>query len=356
MEYYGVIYLITFPNNKMYVGQTKNFSKRQREHKNIAYNEKDDSYYYPVYCAIRYYGWDSLKWEIIDYGKDKADLSEKEIYWIEKKRTNVYFEDCNGYNVTLGGETGIPPHKFITQKSVQEILELFKETGSITEVSKIKKSCYNLIYSIILGKTRQKLSGITDDTFYKKYNKFGTKYTQEQIKEIFEMHDQGFENKEIEKELGISVRYIQDVLGGRVRSKMTGIKPVSREERNYFNPVNSILTKEQVLDMVKMSREGKTPREIADKYNKNINRIYEILNGVTWSKITGIERKDKLKIAENGEKYRKFTKEDVLSIVQEFKEGKDKKELAQKYNTSVNYIKSILNGRKWNNVTHIKDN
>ena len=57
-----IIYQIKFPNGKSYIGQTYDLKKRQREHCFISkyHNHKLSSY--PIYKAIRKYGWNSIKW------------------------------------------------------------------------------------------------------------------------------------------------------------------------------------------------------------------------------------------------------------------------------------------------------
>ena len=68
-----------------------------------------------------------------------------------------------------------------------------------------------------------------------------------------------------------------------------------------------------------MHNNGFTLKQIAEKYNKNSNRIYEIVNGITWSSVTGIQYHKYLKTSETGEKIRKFCKEDILIFIDELK-------------------------------------
>ena len=98
-DIYGYIYKFIFPNGKLYIGLTVYFKKRMREHKCSAKNSTC-----VVYSAIRKYGWDKIKIEIIDHAETKEELSELEKYYIKKYNTSVNSPNSNGYNMTIGGE------------------------------------------------------------------------------------------------------------------------------------------------------------------------------------------------------------------------------------------------------------
>lgn len=89
---YGIVYKITnLINGKSYVGiTTRTLKQRFKEHCNA------DS---GIGRAIRKYGKENFKKEIIDYADDNEELLELEIEHIKK-----YDSYKNGYNNTLGGE------------------------------------------------------------------------------------------------------------------------------------------------------------------------------------------------------------------------------------------------------------
>lgn len=94
------IYLITSPSGKQYVGK----STLLLEQKAIIY-QSSAKYFLdikrPILVAIRKYGWDNMKFEIIERNDNwtTLDLNAREKYWIE------YYETLrNGYNVTAGGD------------------------------------------------------------------------------------------------------------------------------------------------------------------------------------------------------------------------------------------------------------
>ena len=96
----GIIYKITSPTEKIYIGQTKNLKKRI-----ICYSKircKDQKM---LFKSITKYGWYNHKLEIIEEIDDVIKLNDLEIYYIEKYKTNkLKYPDFNGMNLTDGGE------------------------------------------------------------------------------------------------------------------------------------------------------------------------------------------------------------------------------------------------------------
>ena len=87
-----IIYLAEDKNKKSYIGKTEQkFKNRIKEH--IRHDrtlfEKE----------INTQGIENFKWMILDYGKTKKDLYEKEIKYIAEFNTKVPY----GYNMTAGG-------------------------------------------------------------------------------------------------------------------------------------------------------------------------------------------------------------------------------------------------------------
>ena len=108
MSFKGVIYKATnLVNRKVYIGQTtSNFNSYVRNHINLALKNKDkDSRYF--YCAIRKYGQENFKWEIIAECFSPEELNSAEIGAIFINRAfgedGIHFDDKFGYNMTAGG-------------------------------------------------------------------------------------------------------------------------------------------------------------------------------------------------------------------------------------------------------------
>lgn len=119
----GFIYCAISPSNKKYYGYTINFEKRKRDHHAAVNFGKHNKFY----NAIRKYGWNNIKWKIIETIKSNSKkelrdiLSEREIYWIKRDKTQF-----SGYNITPGGggRLGIPH----TEESKGKIR--FKNSGT----------------------------------------------------------------------------------------------------------------------------------------------------------------------------------------------------------------------------------
>lgn len=94
----GVIYKITSPSGKLYVGKTYDLRKRINSHKCSSKVNKNII----LYNSIRKYGWDAHKLEIIEE-VDKLLLNEREVFWIKELNSYCY-DNANGLNMTKGGE------------------------------------------------------------------------------------------------------------------------------------------------------------------------------------------------------------------------------------------------------------
>ena len=106
-------------NEKLYVGQAKDFIRRTREHKYSAYNKNAREYDYPIQGAIRKYGLE--KFQICILEKDLVDydeMNEKEKHYI--KYYDVLTKNYKGYNVASGGRNGNP----LAGKTEEEIAEI----------------------------------------------------------------------------------------------------------------------------------------------------------------------------------------------------------------------------------------
>lgn len=94
----GVIYKITNPSNKIYVGKTYDLRKRVNSHKCSAKKGRN----LILHNSIRKYGWESHELEIIETVDDSL-LDEREIFWVNELKSYCQ-ENPMGMNMTKGGE------------------------------------------------------------------------------------------------------------------------------------------------------------------------------------------------------------------------------------------------------------
>lgn len=86
-------------NGKCYIGQTRH-SLEHRKNVHIRYAKQGINTHF--YQAIRKYGEDSFKWEILCTAQSKERLNELETFYIQK-----YDSIKNGYNMVDGGDNNI---------------------------------------------------------------------------------------------------------------------------------------------------------------------------------------------------------------------------------------------------------
>jgi group I intron endonuclease len=97
------IYIITNNvNGKQYVGVTKhNYKERFIQH----IYEANHNHTKRILCkAIRKYGKENFSTRLLEEIEDESLAKEREMYYIDKLKTYIEFDNCNGYNMTLGGD------------------------------------------------------------------------------------------------------------------------------------------------------------------------------------------------------------------------------------------------------------
>lgn len=116
------IYKIQFPNGKVYIGQSKNYKNRWREHLKEAIKGND----LKVYRAMRKYNITIEAFSIIEDNittQDEANV--REIYYIQE-----YDSIKNGYNIAEGGQHGNGlkgedhPNHILSDDQILEIREI----------------------------------------------------------------------------------------------------------------------------------------------------------------------------------------------------------------------------------------
>jgi group I intron endonuclease len=114
------IYMFTFPNGKRYIGQTnRTINERWREHR-IESHKVPPRRNAILYNAIRKYGWNNIKKEILYQCSNESELDKIEVELTLKYNTL----HPNGYNMVLGGQG----NKIASEQTKKNIGEKVKET------------------------------------------------------------------------------------------------------------------------------------------------------------------------------------------------------------------------------------
>jgi group I intron endonuclease len=102
MKIYTIYRATNTDSGKVYIGFTSHWPQRINGHN---YDRRYGNTNKAFYNAITKYGWDAFEWEAIYQSQDyEHTLKIMEPYFINEHRSWVGFEDCNGYNITQGGE------------------------------------------------------------------------------------------------------------------------------------------------------------------------------------------------------------------------------------------------------------
>lgn len=144
----GIYKITNLSNNKFYIGQSINIEKRWIKHKQISSQKNSNCYDYPLYRAIRKYGIENFKFEIVELCEE-SQLNEKEIYWIYTLNST---NNDIGYNICNGGNFSYPIKLSfeIVDLIINEILKKEKTQQQIAEEFDVSQ---RMISSINLGQT-----------------------------------------------------------------------------------------------------------------------------------------------------------------------------------------------------------
>ena len=142
---FGVIYKITNKiNDKVYVGQTtRPYIQRFERHLRDAKNNVLPTNFF--HNAIRKYGRDNFKTEVIDTAGTKEELNAKEIYWID-----FYMNLGISYNTAKGGQGGNTYYK-----RTQEQMHVTKQKLSKTNLG-VKNGMHKAVrvHNVLTNKSK----------------------------------------------------------------------------------------------------------------------------------------------------------------------------------------------------------
>lgn len=127
-------------NKKVYIGQSRDISKRYGEHLSCIRNGYENSYFYK---AVKKYGFENFTFEILEIC-NVSSLNEKEAYYV--KKYNSFGK--GGYNLTNGGDQSVT-FQILNNKSLASLIKDLKEEKlsykELSEKYKINKTMLSLI-------------------------------------------------------------------------------------------------------------------------------------------------------------------------------------------------------------------
>ena len=139
----GVIYKLTSPSGKVYIGQSINFKERLKKYR---LNSKK-SIGAALHAAIEKYGIDKFDISILcsielddDIEVTKAELDRLEVYYIEKY--NSY--GVNGYNLTAGG--GGSFKRFVSNETRKKLSDINSGKNIVDSTELVCPICGNIFY------------------------------------------------------------------------------------------------------------------------------------------------------------------------------------------------------------------
>lgn len=346
---YGIIYKVTFPNNKIYIGQTiRTLEKRKSAHLTHLNNsaKKDKKRNYVFYRALQKYGFNNTVWEVIDHADSQEELNEKEIYWIRYYKSYVNFAESNGYNMTLGGEStnkftilnDVELHNFGLDCKEGKSDKYLKEKYHIESAHTFRKIVNGEIWSYY---TKIPSKEWSEDNTNDSFNRF-------QICRIIKVFKKYGNAELLAQEYDCNLNTMKNLLKGKTWRNFTGILSEDFYYK-YTTTDKRKLTKKEVLELINLFNKGEKTTELSKKYGLTRIEVNNILIGKDYSDITHITKENKKKI-----KTSFLTKSQVLEIVKLSKKYTSK-ELANKFNVSIYVICNILNGLNYSNITGIKN-
>ena len=268
--------MYTYPNGKVYIGQTKTSLKTRHEKHLTQLN--DGTYFHR---ALIKYGVENFKLEIIEQDIPLDILDEREIYWIKEK--DSYYRSGKGYNLTKGGQWGTSSQK-ITGKQAEEIQEKIRNTSlTFLEIGQLYNVSLYCISDINRGKT-----------FYDKNIQYPIRPAIEKSYLDIEIVDNIIDFLLTTNKTQEEIAELCDVKAYTVGEINRGTNSWCPETLEYplRKPIqaftyNNRLQKEQVIGIIKDLISTNTKLEdIASNYGVKKNTIGDISRGMTWKDIT----------------------------------------------------------------------
>lgn len=272
-----IVYKHIFPNNKIYIGITC-----QKSYKRWKYGSGYIGSPY-IYKAIKKYGWNNIKHEILFSNLTKEEACQKEIELIAKYKSN---NSQYGYNISSGG-AGSNKHK-LNEETKRLIGKKSKEMWQNKEIR--KKIVNSMKKRTMSEETKRKIGN-----FHK-----GRKRKKETCEKI-SLALKGRTFTEEQK------KHMSDAQKGK-KSKFKGIKkgPLSEEVKRKISMSNKgrKLSKEQIEKLKKIKKNTSSGACICKKVIC-IETNEKFLSTTQASEKTGVQRYKISEMCNNKKKHEK---------------------------------------------------
>lgn len=297
------VYLITnLINNKKYVGITNDYKKRWSNHR--CCNNPTMA----IANAIKKYGKDNFKFELIEEGIPLNEIDEKEIYYINKFESHV--STGKGYNISKGGRYNIENSVRIGTENGMSILteeqvKYIKSHRYIPEMILYEDYCdiitYESFKKVYLDKTYKNIKPTSE--IYPYNFEFSCQFNSGKLtySEVMELRKQ-YNDKiywkdaytEKYKKLYPDEMTFWNIYNGN-RYKLVMPEVFTKENKHFHSSLSSSgenngrskLTKNDVLTMRKLFESKKKSRkQIQQMYPQvTTSTINSILGYRTWKNI-----------------------------------------------------------------------
>lgn len=192
----------------------------------------------------------------------------------------------NGLKIPLKGEKH-PGHKQKhTDEKIHEVCKLMEQGRSNKEIHKITGVNKNTINEIRMGKGWTHISkdyNIRPESFLGKYH--NRAYTEDQIREVCKMMENGYGNKEISEKLNISYDVIADIRKGKTWKEIS--KDYNIHPDSFLGKFSQrVYTEDQIREVCKYLEKGYKSRDVAEVTGISINVVNDIRNGKSWTHVS----------------------------------------------------------------------
>ena len=166
------IYKITnLINNKIYIGKTSlpTIEERFKEHIHDSIKQRNEKR--PLYDAMNKYGIENFIIEEIEKVENDEIASEREKYWIKNFNSYIGFQNSNGYNATLGGDSR-------RLYNYEELAKAYLELGTAKavcqkfncDINTVRQACLENGIEIKIAPNQRKIKRVDKEGNIKIYN------------------------------------------------------------------------------------------------------------------------------------------------------------------------------------------